>query len=292
MLDQRGRAAGAVYVDENGVRRELRAGTVILCANALGTPRILLNSADGAGIADSSGMVGRRLMMHPFGNAIGIFDEDLESWRGPLGQYLHSLQFYETDRARAVRPRRQVESASVRRAAVDDADRRMGRPTDLGDSFTRLLRERLGHSVIWGVICEDLPDPANRVTLDGRPDDQGVPGVRIAYRTSDNTRAMMAWHLDRVSEVLDAMGAKQKYINPDLRGIGWHLIGTTVMGEDPDTTVVDPYGQCHDVPNLHIYDSSVFPTSSGVNPTATIAANALRCARSLVARRREVTVAS
>ncbi|MBT2226854.1 GMC family oxidoreductase [Nonomuraea sp. NEAU-A123] len=292
LLDDRGRASGVTYLDENGARHAIHAGVVVLCANALGTPRILLNSADGAGIANSSGMVGRRLMMHPFGNAIGIFDEDLESWRGPLGQYLHSLEFYETDRSRGfVRGAKWnlIPSGAPLSMMLTGT---WGDESVWGSSFTRLLRERLGHSVIWGVICEDLPDPDNRVTLDGELGEQDVPGVRIRYRTSDNTRAMMAWHLDRVSEVLDAMGAKQKILNPIMQGIGWHLIGTTVMGENPDGTVVDPYGECHDVPNLFVFDSSVFPTSSGVNPAATIAANALRCARALVARRRDVAVAS
>jgi choline dehydrogenase-like flavoprotein len=292
LLDERGRATGVTYLDQGGSRQELAAGVVILCANAIGTPRILLASADGSGIADSSGMVGRRLMMHPFGNAIGIFEEDLESWRGPLGQYLHSLEFYETDRSRGF-----VRGAKWN-LLPSGAPLSMMLPGTWGDepvwgeNFTALLRERLGHSVIWGVICEDLPDPGNRVTLDGTGGAPGAPGVRIRYRTSANTKAMMAWHLERLSEVLDAMGAKKKILNPGLRETGWHIMGTAVMGKDPDTTVVDPYGRSHDVPNLYIFDGSVFPTSSGVNPTATITANALRCTRALVANRRTVEVAS
>lgn len=292
LLDKRGRARGVVYADENGARHRIEAGVVVLCANALGTARILLNSADGAGIANSSDMVGRRLMTHPFGNAIGIFDKDLESWRGPLGQYLHSLQFYETDRSRGfVRGAKWnlIPSGAPLSMMLTST---WGDQPIWGESFTRLLRQRLGRSVIWGVICEDLPDPDNRVTLDDRPDRHGIPGVRMHYRASDNTRAMMAWHIDRVSEVLDVMGAKEKILNPLIPGIGWHLMGTAVMGRDPGSTVVNPDGECHDVPNLYIFDSSVFPTSSGTNPVATIAANALRCARSLVARGREVSVAS
>ncbi|MFF5260343.1 GMC family oxidoreductase [Actinomadura viridis] len=292
LLDDRGRACGVTYLDESGVRHRIRAGVVVLCANALGTPRVLLASNDGAGIADSSGLVGRRLMMHPFGNAIGIFEEDLESWRGPLGQYLHSMEFYETDRSRGfVRGAKWnlIPSGAPLSIMMPGT---WGDEPVWGEGFTRLLRERLGHSAIWGVICEDLPDPANRVLLDGGSGDDGVPGVRIQYRTSDNTRAMMAWHLERLSEVLDVMGAKKKILNPGLRGTGWHLMGTAVMGEDPGASVVDPYGRSHDVPNLYVFDGSVFPTSSGVNPTATIAANALRCARSLVSRRRDVEVGS
>jgi hypothetical protein len=50
--------------------------------------------------AHSTGLVGRRLMMHPFGPVVGLFDEDLQSMRGVWGQHLHSLEFYETDTAR------------------------------------------------------------------------------------------------------------------------------------------------------------------------------------------------
>ncbi|MET0134021.1 MAG: GMC family oxidoreductase [Kibdelosporangium sp.] len=291
-LDARGAANGVLTVDDELRQERIAAPVVILAANALGTPRILLNSADGSGIADSSGLLGRRLMMHPFGNAIGIFDEDLESWRGPLGQYLHSLQFYETDTSRGF-----VRGAKWN-LLPSGAPLGMMLPGTWGDepvwgeAFTRLLRERFGRSAVWGVICEDLPDVANMVTLSGQPDDRGVPGVALTYRTSGNTDAMMRWHLDRLSEVLDAMGAKKKILNPHLRGTGWHLMGTTVMGADPAESVVDQWGRCHDVPNLFIMDGSTFPTSSGVNPTATIAAVALRSTRHLIATRRDLKVAS
>ncbi|MET1081965.1 MAG: GMC family oxidoreductase [Burkholderiales bacterium] len=70
------------------------------------------------------------------------------------------------------------------------------------------------------------------------------------------------------------------------------MLGTCKMGLDPATSVVDPWGRCHDVANLFIYDGSIWPTSSGMNPTATIAALALRCAEHLVEQRRtqQVTV--
>lgn len=286
VVDAHGRASGVVYVDADGTRHRLSADVVILAANAIGTPRILLNSADGAGIANSTDLVGRRLMMHPFGNAIGIFDEDLESWRGPMGQYLHSLEFYETDRERGF-----VRGAKWNLLPSGAPLSMMlpgtwGTEPVWGEDFTRLLRERFGRSMIWGVICEDLPDADNRVVLDDRsPQTDGIPGVRIEYRTSPNTLAMMDWHLARVEELLQGMGAKKIIKNPNLRGTGWHLMGTAVMGEDASSSVVDPWGEAHDVENLFVFDGSSFPTSSGVNPTATIAAVALRNARHLVERR-------
>jgi choline dehydrogenase-like flavoprotein len=291
LLDAAGRATGVVAVDADGWRERITAPVVLLAANAVGTPRILLNSAEGAGIADSSGLVGRRLMMHPFGNAVGLFDEDLGSWRGPLGQYLHSLQFYESDPVRGfVRGAKWnlIPSGAPLGTMLPGT---FGAEPVWGEGFTRHLRERFGRAAVWGVICEDLPDPDNRVQLSGRPDERGVPGVELHYRTSANTEAMMAWHLDRLAEVLAVMGARRTILNPHLRGTGWHLMGTTVMGTDPATSVVDPWGRSHDVPGLYVIDGSTFPTSSGVNPTATIAAVALRSARHLVASRRTLEVA-
>ena len=87
------RAEGMFYIDQNGREHRQKAKTVIVCANGIGTPRLLLLSASKRfpdGLANSSGMVGKRLMMHPFSAVLGIYDEDLESWRGPFGQTISS----------------------------------------------------------------------------------------------------------------------------------------------------------------------------------------------------------
>ena len=68
---------------------------------------------------------------------------------------------------------------------------------------------------------------------------------------------------------------------------GWHALGTCRMGDDPLNSVVDRWNCCHDIPNLLIVDGSVFPTSSCVNPAATIAALAARAANHLISHRQE-----
>ena len=78
------------------------------------------------------------------------------------------------------------------------------------------------------------------------------------------------------------VGPRSKNIAPLIRETGWHLLGTCKMGTDPATSVVDVWGRSHDIPNLYIFDGSIWPTSSGMNPTATIAAMSLRCADHLV----------
>jgi choline dehydrogenase-like flavoprotein len=126
------------------------------------------------------------------------------------------------------------------------------------------------------VICEDLPESDNRVTLDPElVDADGIPAPKIEYRLSDNSRRMLDHAVARGTEALEAAGAKETEALAPLPPAGWHLMGTARMGTDPASSVVDPFGRSHDVKNLFIVDGSVFVTSGGVNPTNTLQAIAL-----------------
>ena len=130
------------------------------------------------------------------------------------------------------------------------------------------------------------------MTLDrAAPGRVGIPGVKIDYTNSENSRNLMAFHRERARESLEAAGAHDVIIAPFIEATGWHILGTCKMGDDPATSVVDRWGRCHDVENLFIFDGSSGPTSTGMNPTATIAALALRCAEHLVETRRDLKVA-
>src|SRR3989449_9679508 len=156
-----------------------------------------------------------------------------------------------------------------------------------GKDFHKQLRQRLGHSAMWGIIAEDLPEEENRVILDPKLKDvDGIPAPKLIYRMSDNSKRLLEFHLQRAKESLEAAGAYQVVIAPLIRETGWHILGTAKMGSDAATSVVDPWGRCHDVPNLFVYDGSIWPTSSGMNPTATIAAMSLWCAEHLAKNRR------
>jgi choline dehydrogenase-like flavoprotein len=109
-----------------------------------------------------------------------------------------------------------------------------------------------------------------------------VQAPKIIYRTSEQTRRLLDFHCARAKESLEAAGAYETVVAPQIRETGWHLLGTAKMGRDPASSVVDPWGRAHDVPNLFIFDGSIWPTSSGMNPTATIAAMSLRCSEHLV----------
>jgi choline dehydrogenase-like flavoprotein len=134
-------------------------------------------------------------------------------------------------------------------------------------------------------ICEDLPEPENRVTLDPEVvDADGIPAPKIHYRVSDNSRRMLDHGIARATEVFEAAGSIATASEAPWRIAGWHLMGTARMGEDPERSVVNEWGRCHDVRNLFIVDGSIFVTAAGVNPTNTIQALALYVADQMKSR--------
>jgi choline dehydrogenase-like flavoprotein len=288
-----GLATGVVYVDDTGAEHAIRASVVILAANGIGTPRLLLLSGGEEGIANSSGMVGKRLMMHPFGTVVGLWEDDLESWQGPWGQWLHSLEFYETDPARGfVRGAKWGLQPTGAPLSMTTSYPWGAENAIWGEGFHRDFARRFGRSAMWGIIAEDLPEEANRVVLGEGTDRHGIAGAKIVYKMSQNSLDLMHFHEARAAESLQAAGAYETVIAPQIRATGWHLLGTAVMGEDPATSVTDGFGRTHDVPNLFIFDGSTWPTSAGMNPTATIAALALRNTEALIASRRRQAVAA
>jgi choline dehydrogenase-like flavoprotein len=298
-VDERGRANGAVYVDRNGVERFQGASIVLLTASGIGTPRLLLMSASSEhpdGLANSSGLVGRRLMTHPYAAVVGLYEDEMEDWLGPAGEELESMQFYETDVSRGFF--RGCKWSLLATGGPLGMAHRLEHSEGLqdepfwGEPFTRRMKEALGHMIEWHLIPEDLPEESNCVTLDPElTDSDGLPAPKITYKISDNTRNMIDFNIARAIEAHEAAGARRTWISGRGNTSG-HLMGTARMGDDPATSVVDRYGQAHDVPGLYIADGSVFVTSSGVNPTATICALAKRTARHIAKHARVEAVAA
>ena len=283
-------------MDRDGREHFQPAGVTLLAANGIGTPRLLLLSASTRfpdGLSNSTGLVGKRLMMHPFGTVVGLFEEDLQSWQGPWGQHIHSLEFYESDTRRGFVRGAKWGLQPTGGPVATTRSYPWGYEPIWGENFHATVRSRLGRSAMWGIIAEDLPEESNRVTLDPLlTDSDGIPAPRIAYRLSENSRRMLDFHQQRAKESLEAAGAYDTVVAPLIRATGWHLLGTAVMGDDPRKSVVDRWGRSHEVPNLFVIDGSSWPTSSGMNPTATIAALALRSADHLIEGRRNQVVAS
>jgi choline dehydrogenase-like flavoprotein len=281
-VDENGMADGVIYYDAEGVEHRQPAEIVVLACNGVGTPRLLLNSTSEHfpdGLANRSGLVGRNLMFHPYAMVTGVFNEPLEGYKGPTGCCIMSHEFYETDPSR-----------DFVRGYSFEILRGMG-PTSTamwgmsqgklpaGEGHHAAYAELFDRTAGMVVICEDLPEEHNSVTLDpDLVDSDGIPAPKINYRLSENSEKMLEHAVARGREVLVAAGAGDTYAEAPLKPAGWHLMGTTRMGTDPKTSVVNEWGRCHDVRNLFIIDGSIFVTAAAVNPTNTIQALALHIA--------------
>jgi choline dehydrogenase-like flavoprotein len=280
-----GLATGATWIDREGGEHFEPAKVVVVAANAIGTPRLLLLSASARhadGLANSSGLVGKRLMMHPFANVAGLFEEPLMSWQGQFGDLIESLEFYETDEKRGfVRGARwglAPTGGPINTALPSRAGEQVW-----GAEHHLHVKTHLGHGANWGLFAEDLPDEANRVTISSSmTDSSGIPAPEVHYSMADNARRMLDFHIERATESMLEAGAFKVEVDRLMRYSGWHLLGTARMGDDPKTSVLDRWNRTHDVPNLYVVDGSCFVTSSGVNPTSTIVAIALRAADHLI----------
>ena len=273
--NDQGMATGAIYYDADGVEHFQAAEVVVMACNGVGTPRILLNSTSARfpdGLANSSGLVGRNLMFHPYAAITGYFDQALDGYRGP-GNCIWSQEFYETDRSRDFLRGYTFEFTRGRGPVITAlAGMRSGR-VPWGDEHHTEYRRIFNRSTGMVAICEDLPEAHNRVTLDPTlVDSNGIPAPKITYKLSDNSRRMLDHAVARATEALRAAGAYEVASETPLAVGGWHLMGTARMGSDPTRSVVNEWGRSHDVKNLFIVDGSIFVTSAGVNPTATIQA--------------------
>ena len=281
--------SGVKYI-HNGEEKFLTSKIVVLACNGVGTPRILLNSKSQFaqnGLANSSGLVGKNLMLHPLAYIEGEFSENLDSNLGPQGCSISSQEFYESDSSRGfVRgyTMQVLRGPSPVEYIIGNLKRKSMR---WGQAQIEEFISKYNKTAHISIVCEDLPDIGNYVDLDPtQVDADGIPAPRINYKLSENTKKMLAHGIRRAEEVMTASGAIKTLSFAPVRATGWHLMGTARMGSDPHNSVVNEWGQTHDVSNLFIADSSIFVTSSGVNPAATIQALALKVSDGVIERLR------
>jgi choline dehydrogenase-like flavoprotein len=216
-------------------------------------------------------------MFHPVAYARGIFKEELDGPKGPVGCAVYSHEFYETDTRRGFPRGVQLQVSRenpplVQALRLDPA---------WGREAQRLLQEEFLHCVPVVVMVEDLPEAHNRVTLTDRIETDGLPGVKLEYTLSAESRRALDFGLDRAEEMLRAAGAYRVARTPLAPLTGWHLLGTARMGSAPARSVTDGRGRCHAAPNLIVADGSLWPTVGAVNPGSTIGALALKLADDL-----------
>jgi len=282
-VDKTGKATGVVYIDPQGNEVVQEARIVILALGAIESARLMLLSRSPLhpdGLGNSSGLVGKNATFHEYLFAVGLFDQEIDDpLHGWTGNYISggSLQFYETDHDRG-----HIGGCIIAASQTCHPINWVfpGRP-QWGEALKDADRNYFNYAMKIGLILHDLPVEKNRVDLDPTVKDAwGLPVARITHKPHSNDVAMGKWQVDKNVEILEAAGARKTipvYLE-EMTGNTCHQHGTARMGFDASTSVLNEWGQSHDVDNLFVLDGSGFPTATGVNPTLTMMANTWRCA--------------
>ncbi len=246
---------------DTGREEEVRAEAFLLGAGAVGTPLLLLRS----GLEGRSDQVGRNHMCHLGAVPVGFFlrptgaAERFAKQVGLSDFYLGRNSFqHKLGYAQAIPvpgPLSVAEHA----------------PVPLPGAVARALHRRM---IVFAGSIEDLPQPSNRVRI--RPD--GSAHLTRRFHAYDVFRG--AWLARRLASLLRRAGAVvslSTVANTSHRHLG-HQVGTCRFGRDPRHSVLDAQCRLHGHPNVYVVDGSFMPTSLGVGPALTIAANALRVA--------------
>jgi len=266
-----GRATGVAYLDAENREHEIEAKILVLAAHAIETPRLLLLSSNLSfpdGLANSSGMVGRAFMSHPTWQVFGKFDFPINAYKGMQMGHVMVQDFY----------RPQPNNGYARGYLLISYMMTPITYANLsGSMYGAELKEFLDdypYTAAWWAHAEGLPNEANAITLDPEiKDKRGLPVARLTYEWGENDVRLAAAARDKAAEMMKASGARAVRIG---LYYGAHAMGGCRMGTDPKTSVVNRFGQTHDIRNLFVCDTSVFVTGAGVNPTLTAMALASR----------------
>jgi len=252
----------------------------MLAANTVNSPQILLAS----GIGNSSGLVGKNLLLQPHTMVSAFFDEELRSYRG-IPQSYACTRFEEAD-----------EGCGLSGFRIEGGFTLPGQVSTIIPGFgseLKLLMTR--YNTMANVMVLVYDEPAGEVSINrhGR--------AVITYPFTDDVKKKMMTAMKEAARIFFAAGARQvmfTYEQPaiidDVSGISivdergmktnsltlmsFHMQGTCRMGTDPATSVVDPYLENHDVRNLFVVDASVTPSTAASHNMLPIMAMAHRTA--------------
>ncbi|MGH7547546.1 MAG: GMC oxidoreductase [Gemmatimonadales bacterium] len=275
--ERRGRATGVRVIDANTKEAlEFRGRVIFLCASALESARILLNS----GLANSSGELGRNLMDHTMGGgARGVIpgNEDKGVYgRRPNGIYVPRFRNVTTRHSDFVR------GYGFQGGAGRGGWGRGGSLAGLGKDFKDALRDPGPWGFTFYGFGECLPRHSNYVELDpDKKDAWGIPALRVHCEWSDNEKRMLRDMSVTAAEMLEAAGARDiaSFVENNPPGLSIHEMGTARMGRDPKTSVLNAHNQCWDVKNVFVTDGACMTSSACQNPSITyMALTARACA--------------
>lgn len=289
-IDEEGLARGVTYV-QNGRAFFQPARVVLLGAFVFENVRLLLTStspAFPAGLANKAGQVGKHFIAHISPRVWGWFpgwDLNLFNGQWEQGASCNDLNADNFDHTSVgfmgggmISAYPELKPIGVAAAGVPPTVRAWGLP------WKSWLRDNARSVAQVTGQFDALSYEDNFLDLDpDRVDPAGIPVVRITHRVHANESRGYGFLREQLSAWLREAGAAETWSSPVTRVEARHSYGGTRMGTDPATSVVDPWGFCHEVPNLGILGASTFPTAGGMNPTLTAQATALRTADHLIA---------
>ncbi|MCI4591679.1 GMC family oxidoreductase [Sphingobium sp. BYY-5] len=268
------RVTGVRFVDtKTGAAETVNARLVFVCASAMASTQILMNSrAQGSGRShfDTSGTLGRYVMDHIFrvgiwGNIPGM-EEYIEYGRRPGGIYVPRFRNIGKD-----------DGVGFKRGYgyQGGASRQPSRPVGFGASMKEGMRRYSGWQFHMGAFGECLPYEDNKVSLHpDKVDRFGIPLMRFNVTFRDNELRMMADARKEGEKMLRAAGLQnvQSSVQEHVPGDAIHEMGGARMGADPRASVLNKWSQAHDASNLFVTDGAQMASISCVNPSLTFMA--------------------
>ncbi|HTY19848.1 MAG TPA: GMC family oxidoreductase [Myxococcota bacterium] len=302
-----GHVRSVLYRDREDWIYQATADAYVLAASPIESARIVLLSSTPSGgvLGNSSGQVGCNLMFHLQTLVNGFMPQRVHGQRGrAVTQGVSDLRGVEeggeafrvfTDGASPMlHPGGVIEFGASQGLSITEDGYVMAfrLPAGTGRRYGIGLKNAMRdgaltqHLIAMTMQAEDAPQLTNRVDLDPTVRDVfGLPVPRITYRQHLYELQTRQYYIPVMKQIVENAGAERVFVAPcDVlmaAPTSRHVMGTLRMGPDPATSVVDPDGRFHDVDNLYACDGSVFPTSSGWNPTLTIIAMALRIAHGM-----------
>ena len=275
-----GTAVTGVVVERDGQRETFEGDVVVVSCGAANSAKLLLASATDEhprGLANGSDQVGRNFMFH---NSQAVLALSKEENPTIFQKTLGINDFYFSGGEDFEFPLGNIQMVGKSQAAMFRGEK--PGETRFAPSWT--LREVASHAVDFWLSTEDLPVPENRVTLtkDG--------SIQISY-TAGNEEAKDRLY-DQLKEMLDGLGMHHGHLLPHhaylkneipVAGCA-HQAGTVRFGSDPATSVLNTDCRAHELDNLYVVDTSIFPSIGAVNPALTAMANALRVGDHLLER--------
>lgn len=267
ITDPSGKRVTGAEVEQQGRTRVIHGDLFVSSAGAINSAALLLRSATDkhpTGLGNNgSDQLGRNYMAH--NNTAMMAINPLRKNRVTFQKSLCINDFYLANDVRPY-PMGNVQGLGKLQGGMLTANMRW-----IPEWMMSLFAER---SVDWWIMSEDLPDPDNRVTVD--PDGK----IRLSYTPNNlKSHGELVSHWGRLMRSLGyPLIITQKM---DIK-VAMHQCGTARFGNDPATSVLDPLCKVWDVDNLYVVDASFLPSSTAVNPSLTIVAQAVRTAEHLV----------